>query len=100
MSKHKLPKVNCKYGAPMGRTGNVSEPDATVTFNLKRVTINSQGYDEGGAYWGTGEPLYWAFGEGTEEVQEMFTRAQNRTEAKRKVLLVFPNARWKRSKYA
>jgi hypothetical protein len=59
------PHVNVKWpdgsfrGAPMGRPafghgGNPIEP-----FILRRIRINSGGYDDGGAYWGLGAPLYW-----------------------------------------
>ena len=53
------PHVSCARGAPMGRfTGN-PDPDADCRFYLKRVPIDSGGYDRGGAYWGLGAPLYW-----------------------------------------
>ncbi len=53
------PNVSSRYGAPMGRyTGN-PDPDAQGKFSLRRVTLDSGGYDSGGAYWGHGEPLYW-----------------------------------------
>jgi hypothetical protein len=48
-----LYKVDCKYGAPMGRYECGTEPDkgsGKKVFNCK-VNIN-QGYDKGGAYWG------------------------------------------------
>jgi hypothetical protein len=49
------PAVNCQYGAPMGRSsdhlsGLIVEPQEKVT--LRRIRINSGGYDSGGAYWG------------------------------------------------
>lgn len=55
-----LPHVSTKYGAPMGRNSLVPfrfdpAPNSTRCF---RVHIDSQGYDDGGAYWGLGEPLY------------------------------------------
>ena len=65
--------ANTKYGAPMGRN-NVGLHPATVTRGnngrickldqtkvyTKRVPIYG-GYDKGGAYWGSGAPLYVSF---------------------------------------
>ena len=63
----RLPNVNCRYGAPMGRGQWHDElPTAPLKFRLSRVRINSGGYDRGGAYWGLGAPLYQASAEGTE----------------------------------
>jgi hypothetical protein len=46
---------------------------ATVPLRVivTRVSIDSGGYDSGGAYWGTGQPLYWAHSDcGTVDVYE------------------------------
>lgn len=50
--------VSSQFGAPMGRfTG----PEfLTGKVSLRRVRLNSGGYDRGGAYWGLGQPLYEA----------------------------------------
>ena len=55
-----LSKVSSPYGAPMGRTGKHGEPDEGSAITVERVEIDSGGYDEGGAYWGIGEPLFRA----------------------------------------
>lgn len=62
------PAVSCRYGAPMGRhTGN-PDPDAQGRFQLRKVNLDSGGYDSGGAYWGHGQQLYWyCSGDGTAE---------------------------------
>ena len=48
-----ITKVNCKYGAPMGRM-NVG--DCPLPFQGRiydcRVPLDSGGYDKGGTYWG------------------------------------------------
>jgi hypothetical protein len=51
--------VSCKYGAPMGRyTGpDFLDVDAGPLY-LRRVRLDSGGYDSGGAYWGLGSPLW------------------------------------------
>lgn len=59
MSVNPTPNVNSKYGAPMGRPKQGHGAEPTTKFEVKRVPINSGGYDHGGAYWGTGQPLYF-----------------------------------------
>lgn len=91
----KLSNCCSKYGAQMGRCDSVSEPNYPVKFHLVRMKMSSCGcYDEGGAYWGIGLPMYRAEGMGEEEMQEMFMRARSRNAAKEIVLEVFPNARF------
>ena len=54
-------QVNSRYGAPMGRHAEgYLETRVKRFIRLFRVRINSQGYDDGGAYWGIGEPLFCA----------------------------------------
>ncbi len=52
-----LADVGSRYGAPMGRRGDVLDPDAGRP-TAKRVTLDSGGYDAGGAYWGVGQSLW------------------------------------------
>lgn len=54
--------VSCRYGAPMGRSsyGTVGYEFEPRSVRLFRVNIDNGGYDDGGAYWGHGEPLYCA----------------------------------------
>jgi hypothetical protein len=47
-----------RRGASMGRRGR-NEPGGDSKFTLRRVPVDSGGYDRGGAYWGIGSPLYW-----------------------------------------
>jgi len=92
----KLSKAYDQYGAQMGRRSNTSEATAPVKMHLQRVSLDSGGYDSGGAYWGTGAPLYraWSDDGGTEEMQEVFLRAYDRGTARQRVLKRFPNARF------
>lgn len=79
-----LGRVDCNRGAPMGRHGS---PVGTVPRRkvyLRRVRLNSGGYDSGGAYWGRGQPLFWAT-DGALDGYEAFFRAPSREEAKCKV---------------
>lgn len=64
------PKVNCQFGAPMGRPkyGNSGSIPST-SFSLRRIPINGGGYDRGGAYWGIGQPLYFYVAYETAQVE-------------------------------
>lgn len=57
----KMSKVNSQYGAPMGRRSfGLIQNCEPRTVRLFRVNLDQGGYDDGGAYWGTGEPIYCA----------------------------------------
>lgn len=71
--------VNCRYGAPMGRSEDgYLETDLRRFVRLFRVRIDSGGYDDGGAYWGIGEPLWCAI---DDDGNRQFTRATSRAKA-------------------
>jgi hypothetical protein len=72
-------KVNCSRGAPMGRRSNGYLETSLPRFvRLFRVHIDNGGYEDGGAYWGLGSPLWCAIdGDGNQQ----FTRASSRTSA-------------------
>lgn len=73
--------VSSLRGAPMGRADLHEPPQSKV--RLFRVRLDAGGYDDGGAYWGLGPPLYCA----TDDYGfRMFTRAASREAAKREVL--------------
>ena len=72
-------RVDCRYGAPMGRaSGGMLEG----RVSLRRVRLDSGGYDKGGAYWGHGQPLWYA--EGSEDGWR-YLRAQSRDAAKKQL---------------
>jgi hypothetical protein len=89
-----LTKVNCKYGAPMGRAHDgidgftaFAASEFAGKVRLARVRLDSGGYDSGGAYWGTGVPLWRAecdYTDGSESV-DYFLRAADRESAKREL---------------
>lgn len=83
----KLPKVNSTYGAPMGRRCFGIPPDLPYQVSLREVALNSGGYDEGGAYWGTGQALWWAYCFTDEFEYQQFVRAHSRTSAASKLEL-------------
>lgn len=61
-------------------------------FYLRRVRLDSGGYDSGGAYWGHGAPLWHA--EAEDGSGESFYRAASRSAAKAAVAEDFPGARF------
>ena len=50
-----ITRVNTKFGAPMGRNNVGTKPTDTRIYDCK-VPL-TQGYDNGGAYWGIGNEL-------------------------------------------
>ncbi|HFL6170873.1 TPA: hypothetical protein ACG4NJ_002217 [Pseudomonas aeruginosa] len=95
-----FPNVSSRYGAPMGRRDDRGDTDAPYKFRLFRVRLDSGGYDDGGAYWGLGQPLYCADAEPVWDASiEMecdgalqFLRARDREAAKAEILAQYPNA--------
>ena len=102
MKRPTLPNASSMYGARMGRpnTFDFSESHNPIKFNLYRMPMVDGDYDQGGAYWGGGNPtigwMYHAYGEGEKFVQELFIRATSRDKAKEEVRKYFPKARFYR----
>ena len=74
--------LNSRYGAPMGRHGSCHYEEIPRTINLFAVNLDSGGYDDGGAYWGScrhGERLYCARQAASDYLQ--FIRASRRDAA-------------------
>jgi hypothetical protein len=107
MANFKLEKVDCKYGAPMGRGDVNADPDRRGEaaeddshgkpgrWRLRHVGIDAQGYDNGGAYWGQrarGERLYMATADVTGVGVRLFLAARGRREAMGKVRCNYPRA--------
>ena len=81
-----------KRGAPLGRYARQPFKTPAGRLTLQRIRINNQGYDPQGAYWGTGDPLYWcASDDGT---LDWTFRAASREAAKDKVRETYPDARF------
>lgn len=60
-----------------------SIPGETVKVSLRCVRLDAGGYDSGGAYWGLGQPLYYA---GSDDGRvDMWFRACSRDGAKQYV---------------
>lgn len=79
----KLPKAYSEYGASMGRSSHhASERGQSIKLHLERVRLDSGGYDNGGAYWGSGDPLWYAHSDNGTEYVGFFFRARDRAAAK------------------
>jgi hypothetical protein len=83
-----------QYGAQMGRSrGSKLPADTTSKCIVRRVRLDSGGYDDGGAYWGIGTKLWMVEAiEGEHEGLLDYVRAVDKSAAKG----MFPSARWGR----
>lgn len=100
------PKVSGKYGAPLGRPncsgyfdGSGEWCDLSVLpnarpFRLVRLTMDSGGYDQGGAYWGLNNPVYYF--EGPLSDIHGYVNASTRDAAKLAVTAIHQHARFYR----
>lgn len=80
-------------GAALGRTtyGAGKVPEGRLT--LRRIRLDSGGYDRNGTYFGNDLPLYWYAGIDTDgdDIDGML-RAYDRDDAKERVRKLFPTA--------
>lgn len=84
-----------KRGAAMGRGSyHTADSDAPIKLTLRKVSLDSGGYDSNGTYFGWGEPLFWYANEDC-TIDDML-RAVNRDEAKRMIREQYPHARFYR----
>lgn len=94
MAELQLSKGYSKYGAQMGRRSQTPSEYVKGKLRLYQVRLDSGGYDNGGAYWGHGEPLWRCMGETEDPEMEIdwFFRASTRHEAKAIVRDSYPEA--------
>ena len=52
-----IDKVNCRRGAPMGRSNVGTRPTEQRVYDCKVPMSSCGAYDKGGAYWGIGGQL-------------------------------------------
>jgi hypothetical protein len=91
--KTPLSNVSCKYGAPMGRSDFIPDDIETAgKLYLEKLRWVDGAYDQGGAYWGMGDPIYRASGETATECLEIFVRAKDREDAKKQIKEIFEGA--------
>jgi hypothetical protein len=87
-----LPKAYSSRGADLGRSSSHPGLEPTGPLTVRRIPIDAQGYDSGGAYWGTGNPLYCLTGESDEETIESFYRAADDADAIAHAGKLYPGA--------
>ena len=75
-----FPPVDCSYGAPMGRTGDAPGNFVDAPKLYARHQGGGQGYDHGGAYWGSPSNV-WAVWTTRGGEAVTYTRARFRDEA-------------------
>lgn len=91
--RNPISPVSSRYGAPMGRPSRFNLDTDAGRIHLRRVPLNSGGYDAGGAYWGHGAPLWVAM---DQDGTTFYFRARNRDAAKATVREDMPDARFYR----
>lgn len=68
------------YGSPIGRHEWLADSaPAARSVQLFRVRLDADGYDDGGAYWGAGKPLFCA--QDDAGLFRRFVRAESRAAA-------------------
>jgi hypothetical protein len=82
-------KVDCKFGAPMGRRSDI---DLFGKVHLQHVKFYDGCYDKGGAYWGSPENLYCAWN----DENTFYLRANSREHAKQLILHMFDDVKFYR----
>lgn len=86
--------VSGRYGAPLGRhVGTDFLCEGASPIYLRRVPLDSGGYDKGGAYWGHGLPLYCAQ---DQDGNTIIFRSRSRAAAKAELRERFGNLRFYR----
>jgi hypothetical protein len=79
----------------MGRCSRHTSPDFSGKLVLRRIPLNSGGYDRLGTYFGLGGPLYWyAFHDKGRIIIDAMLRAEDREDAKHQIRVRYPNAKF------
>lgn len=78
-------------GSQMGRRTFIPDDYNGERLHLRRVPFVDYDYDPGGAYWGGTSPLYCAWGCSQTEAVEVYTRADNRADAKARIAAMLPH---------
>jgi hypothetical protein len=84
--KDPFEKVSGANGAPMGRTNWGTAP--TTGIRLLKARFVDGAYDQSGAYWGMGQPIYAAVDSAIPCTYCHYVRANSREEAAKELGLV------------
>lgn len=96
MSLIKLTNVSSPRGAPMGRYEDGRDAGPTKErVQLQSVPL-TDGYDSGGAYWGSPGNLFIAQCGEDENFRRIFLRANSRDQAKSEVSKLWPGCKFYR----
>lgn len=88
----KLTEVSGRYGAPMGRSALHARGTGGLSFEVEWCPLDD-GYDAGGAYWGTPDNLWCAEAHRDGEVWvRYFLRAHDRLDAMNQVASEYPGS--------
>lgn len=79
-----------RRGASLGRRSQTDDVPVG-RFYLRRLYLNSGGYDSGGVYWGIGAPMWWAC-DSEGNCNLYFRSTRDRADAKAVVRQSFPAA--------
>ena len=80
-----FPDVSSRYGSPMGRRGdNPSNLQGVKRLHARRQG-GGDGYDKGGAYWGTPSNVWGVWAHLGDDIVCTYVRAWSRQEAINKV---------------
>lgn len=91
----KLPKAYDYRGAAMARGSDWDrQPNGKV--KLERMIMVGGDYDQGGAYWGKGLPLWVCETDDSEYILRGYVRARSRELAKLEIIQHWPQARFNR----
>ncbi len=82
-------------GSQMGRRNEIPNDYAGEPLVITKLLLD-EGYDFMGAYWGSGVPIWIAWGESETEQVRVYIRAKNREAAKATFLAILPNATFSR----
>jgi hypothetical protein len=66
-------------------------PKGKIKFHLRRIRVNSKGYDSDGFYHGTGAPLWYALRVNERVLCKVF-RAESKAQAKALLKAKYPSA--------
>ena len=80
-----FPEVSCQYGAPMGRSGDNPSNLIGVKRLHARRQGGSDGYDKGGAYWGSPCNVWGVWAWIDDAAVCVYIRANSRLDAINKV---------------